>query len=136
MIHWKSYRKSEAVAQQCSLKMMFCKTPQFWWKSINDEVRFGKNVSPPVYSCPKKYAITGAFLWIASVNTFFFGLFLSSIRLDMFCKAGLLKNYKKLTGKHLRRRFFSLMKLHIIKSATLSKRVFNADVLLWILQNS
>ena len=131
-----SYDWTEAVVRQCSQKMMFCKTSQSSQKSICDGVPFGKNVSPPVCNCPKKDAITGVFLRIALVNKIFFGSFHSSICSDMFYKVGLLKNFEKLTGKHLCRSFFFLMKLHTIKPATLLKRDFSADVLLWILQNS
>ena len=49
----------------------------------------------------------------------FFGLFLSSIRSDMFYKVGLLKNFKKFTGKDLCRSLFFLMKSHNIKSVLL-----------------
>ena len=80
----------------------------------------------------KKDAITGVFLWIGFVNTIFFGSFQSSIRLDMFYKVGLLKNFEKLTGKPLCRSVFFLIKLHTIKPATLLKRDFSEDILLWI----
>ena len=72
------------------------------------------------------------------VNSFceyvFFGSLYSSIRSDI-CKVGLLKNFGKVTGKHLCRSFFFLIKLHAIKHVTLLKIVFSADFLLWILQN-
>ena len=47
----------------------------------------------------------------------------------MFYKIGLLKNFGKLTGKHLYRSFF-LIKSYTIKPATLLKRDFSTDVLL------
>ena len=71
VIHWKCYTKSEVVAQQCSEKIMFCKTSQFLCKSICDRVPFRKTVSPPVCNCPKKDAIIDVFLWIALMNTIF-----------------------------------------------------------------
>ena len=62
-INWKCYRKSEAVAQQCSVKMSFCKTSQFSKKSVCDGVSFGKVVSPHVCNCTKKDVFTVVFLW-------------------------------------------------------------------------
>ena len=63
VIDWKCYRKSEAVAQQCSVKMSFCKTSQFSKKSVCDGVFFGKVVSPHVCNCTKKDVFTVVFLW-------------------------------------------------------------------------
>ena len=40
----------------------------------------------------------------------------------MFYEVGLLKNFEKLTGKHLCQGFFFLMKLRTIKPATLLKK--------------
>ena len=68
------------------------------------------------------------------LNTIFFGSFHSNIRSDMFYKIGLFKNFGKLTRKRLCRSFF-LIKLYTIKPATLLKRDFSSDVLLWILRN-
>ena len=79
----------------------FCKTSQLSLKSICDGVSFGKTVSPHACNCTKKDAITGV-----SCS-------------DMFYKVDLLKNCKKLTGKHLCRSFFFLIKLHTIVPATL-----------------
>ena len=53
------------------MKIMFCKTSQFSWKSICDGVPLEKAVSPHVRNCTKKNAITGVFLWIAFGNTSF-----------------------------------------------------------------
>ena len=63
----------------------------------------------------------------------FFGSFHSNIRSDMFYKI-VFKNFGKLKGKRLCWSFF-LIKLYVIKPATLIKRDFNSDVLLWILRN-
>ena len=64
----------------------------------------------------------------------FFGSSHSNIRLDMFYKIGLFKNFGKLTRKRLCRNFF-LIKLYTIKPANLLKRDFSSDVLLRILRN-
>ena len=77
------------------------------------ESLFGKTVNPHVYNYTKKEAITGVFLWIQ-----FFGSFHSSIRSGTFCKIVLLKNFGKLTGKHLCLSFFS-WKIKITKPTTL-----------------
>ena len=72
MIHWKYYKKSEAVAQQCSVKMTFYKTSQFSKKNICDGVPFRKTVSPHVWNFTEKDVFTGVFLWIDFANTIFF----------------------------------------------------------------
>ena len=80
-----------------------------------------KRTSSPVFFCEQ-------------IKNNFFGSFHSNIRSDMFYKMGLFKHFRKLTGKCLCRSFF-LIKLHTIKPATLLKRDFSSDVLLWILRN-
>ena len=111
MIHWNCYRKSEAVAQLCSEKMMFCKIHNFHRKHLL-WIPFWKNCKPTCLQLPYNRRHDWCFL----VNSFgeynFFGSFHSSIRSDMFYKVGLLKNFEKLTGKHLCRSFIFLMKLH------------------------
>ena len=52
----------------------------------------------------------------------------------MFYKTGIFENFGKLSRKRLCRSFF-LTKLYTIKPATLLKRAFSSDVLLWILLN-
>ena len=106
MIHWKCHRKSEAFAQHCSIKMMFCILHNFHRKTSVMGSLFGKNVSPRVCNCTKKEAITGVFPWIDFANTFFWFIY-SSIHSDMFYKTGLVKIFGKLTGKHLYQSFFS-----------------------------
>ena len=64
----------------------------------------------------------------------FFGSFHSNIRSDMFYKTGIFENFGKLSRKRLCQSFF-LTKLYTIKPATLLKRAFSSDVLLWILRN-
>ena len=101
VIHGKCHKKSEAVAQHCSVKI-FCKTSKFSQKSIYDGSPFGKN-------CKRKYQQLQSSP-VFPVNRFceynFFGSFDSSIRSDMFYKVGLLKNFGKLSGKHLCQSFF------------------------------
>ena len=70
------------------------------------ESLFRKTVNPHVCNCTKKDAISGVFLWIYFVNTFFVGSFHSSMRLGMFYKIGPLKNFGRFTGKHLCQSFF------------------------------
>ena len=64
----------------------------------------------------------------------FFRSFHSNILSDMFYKTGIFENFGKLSRKRLCRSFF-LTKLYTIKPATLLKRAFSSDVLLWILRN-
>ena len=52
----------------------------------------------------------------------------------MFYKIVLFKNFRKLTRKRFCQSFF-LIELYTIKPATLLKRGFSSDILLWILQN-
>ena len=53
-IHQNYYKKSEAVTQQSSLKIMFCKTSQISQESIWDGATFNKGVSPHTRNCNKK----------------------------------------------------------------------------------
>ena len=80
-----------------------------------------KRMSLPLFSCEQ-------------IKHNFFGSSHSNIRSDMFYKIGLFKNFGKLTRKRLCRSFF-LIKLYTIKPATLLKRDFSSDILLWILRN-
>ena len=127
VIHWKYYRKSEAVTQQCSVKLW-----QFSKRDICNRVPFRKAVSPHVSNCTNKDIFPGVFLWIDFVNTICFR-FISFRHLFRCCKIGLLKKFGKLTGKHLHRSFF-LIRLYTNKPATLLKRNFSTDVSLWILR--
>ena len=111
--------------------MTFCKTSQFPRKRICDGVPFGKDVSPLVCNCTKTDAFTSVFLWIDKTQFFLVHFIQASSRI---CSTGLFKNFGKLAGKRLYRIFF-LIKLYTIKPATLLKRVFSSDVLLWILRN-
>ena len=80
-----------------------------------------KRTSLPLLSCE---LIKHNFFWLISFN----------IRLDMFYKIGIFKNFRKLTRNPLCRSVF-LIKLYTIKLATLLKRDFSSDVSLWILRN-
>ena len=128
MINWKCYRKSEAVAQERSVKMTFCKTSQFSWKSICDRVSIYE-----AHMSALKWTFSLVF-FCKKIKHNFFGSFHSSIRSDMFYRIGLFKNFGKLTGKRFSRSFF-LIKLYTIKLATLLKRDSSSDVLLWLFRN-
>ena len=94
------------------------------------EFLFGQNVSPHVRNYPKKDSITDVFLWIDFVNTFF-GSLHSSIRSGMFYKIGLLKNFGKLTGKHLSQSFFLEKAAHHQASNFIKKSLQHRCFTVW-----
>ena len=81
-IHQKYYKKSEAVNQQSSLKIMFCKTSKIPQESIWDGATFNKAVSPHTCNCNKTDAITGVFQCIYNFNIF--ALCFVPIKLSIF----------------------------------------------------
>ena len=122
----------EAVAQQCPVKMNFCKTSQCSQKSV-----CGGSILEKLYAYMSATALKRTALPLLScgqIKNDFFSSFHSNIRSDMFYKIGLFKSFGKLTRKCICRSFF-LIKLYTIKPATLLKRAFSSDVLLWILRN-
>ena len=60
--------------------------------------------------------------------------FENTVKLELFCKKDILRNFGNFTGKHLCWSLF-LIELLVFRHAVLSKIVSNTDVFLWNLQN-
>ena len=100
---------------------------RLWWS------QFWKIVSPHVCNCTKKDAITGVSLLIDFVNAIFWFISLKHPSEHAWQSRS---SYKEdLHENTCAPVFFFLIKLHTIKPATLLKRDFITDVLLWILRN-
>ena len=135
VIHWNCHGKSEAVAQHCSVNWCSVKLPNFHRKASVMESPFGKTVSPHFCNCTKRDAITGVFLWIDFVNTIFSLFILLKHPFGHVLQNRSSQKFRKTFRKTPAPEFIFLKKLHTIKPATLLKRDFNTDVLLWILRN-
>ena len=60
--------------------------------------------------------------------------FENTVKLELFCKKDILRNFGNFTEKHLCRSLF-LIELLVFRHTVLSKIVSNTDVFLWNLQN-